>query len=120
MRSGAIPPTAAANGFPAGDEFESGEAPAEPEAASVDVVTVEEVLIVDPGEQRVDWLALHGDAYASVQRSGLIAMGPGELGSRERRDQQQRADNDQACRPWSIAHAAPPDARGDDDTHALS
>jgi len=40
---------------------------------------VEEVLIVDPRKQRVDWLALHDGEYEPVGRSGLIESGPGEL-----------------------------------------
>jgi Uma2 family endonuclease len=44
---------------------------------------VDEVLIVDPHKQTVDWLALseHG-AYEPVQRSALIDLGPGELAER--------------------------------------
>jgi Uma2 family endonuclease len=40
---------------------------------------VDEVLIVDPDERAVRWLALAGGKYRDVQRSGLIDLGPGEL-----------------------------------------
>ena len=41
---------------------------------------VDELLIVDPEKRQVDWLALTpGGKYASVERSGLIALGPSEL-----------------------------------------
>ncbi len=43
---------------------------------------VDEVLIVDPAERTVTWLALHDGAYQPVQRSGLIALGPTELAAR--------------------------------------
>jgi Uma2 family endonuclease len=36
---------------------------------------VEEVLIVDPQERSVSWLALEAGEYRPVERSGLIAMG---------------------------------------------
>ncbi|MGI8903489.1 MAG: Uma2 family endonuclease [Solirubrobacteraceae bacterium] len=37
---------------------------------------VEEVLIVDPAERTVAWLALAEDEYRPVVRSGLIELGP--------------------------------------------
>lgn len=40
---------------------------------------VDELVIVDPAERSVRWLALHGDEYQEVQRSGLIELGPAEL-----------------------------------------
>jgi len=40
---------------------------------------VDEVLLVDPAERTVTWLALREGAYASVDRSGLIELGPSEL-----------------------------------------
>jgi Uma2 family endonuclease len=40
---------------------------------------VQEVLIVDPREHAVHWLALDGDEYRPVQRSGLIELGPEDL-----------------------------------------
>lgn len=41
---------------------------------------VEEVVIVDPREREVQWLALGEDGeYGSVERSGLIALGPTEV-----------------------------------------
>lgn len=40
---------------------------------------VDEVLIVDPAERKVTWLALREGEYRSVQRSGLIELGPTEL-----------------------------------------
>lgn len=40
---------------------------------------VEELLIVDPQRRTVDWLALAREEYRPVQRSALIALGPGEL-----------------------------------------
>jgi Uma2 family endonuclease len=43
---------------------------------------VDEVLIVDPKERTVHWLALDGDEYREVQRSGLIELGPAELAER--------------------------------------
>jgi Uma2 family endonuclease len=36
---------------------------------------VDEVLIVDPDRQSVDWLALAGERYEPVARSGLIELG---------------------------------------------
>jgi len=41
---------------------------------------VDEVLLVDPAERTVTWLALHDGEYEPVQRSGLIELGPTELG----------------------------------------
>ena len=40
---------------------------------------VDEVLLVDPAEQTVTWLALRDGAYKPVQRSRLIELGPTEL-----------------------------------------
>jgi Uma2 family endonuclease len=40
---------------------------------------VDEVLIVDPQERSVNWLALEQGRYRPVQRSGLIALGAAEL-----------------------------------------
>jgi hypothetical protein len=37
------------------------------------------VLIVDPADHTVHWLALADCEYREVQRSGLIDLGPGEL-----------------------------------------
>lgn len=40
---------------------------------------VDEVLVVDPRERTIDWLALVGSEYRGVPRSGLIDLGPSEL-----------------------------------------
>jgi Uma2 family endonuclease len=40
---------------------------------------VDEVLIVDPQERSVDWLARDGEEYREVERSGLIDLGPAQL-----------------------------------------
>jgi hypothetical protein len=40
---------------------------------------VDEVLLVDPAERTVTWLALRGGAYEPVERSALIVLGPSEL-----------------------------------------
>lgn len=40
---------------------------------------VDEVLLVDPAERAVTWLALHDGDYQPVQHSGLIELGPAEL-----------------------------------------
>jgi hypothetical protein len=40
---------------------------------------VDEVLIVDPTEQTITWLALREGEYQPVQRSGLIELEPVEL-----------------------------------------
>jgi hypothetical protein len=40
---------------------------------------VDEVLLVDPAERTVTWLALHDGKYEPVRRSGLIELGPTEL-----------------------------------------
>jgi Uma2 family endonuclease len=40
---------------------------------------VNEILIVDPGEKRVHWLALTDGHYQAVEYSGLIELGPAEL-----------------------------------------
>jgi Uma2 family endonuclease len=43
---------------------------------------VDEVLLVDPAERKVTWLALRDGEYAPVQRSALIELGPAELADR--------------------------------------
>jgi Uma2 family endonuclease len=43
---------------------------------------VDEVLIVDPDECRVHWLALTGKSYQPTERSGVINLGPAELAQR--------------------------------------
>jgi len=43
---------------------------------------VDEVVIVDPQERRVEWLGLAGERYEPVEVSGLITLGPAELGQR--------------------------------------
>jgi Uma2 family endonuclease len=43
---------------------------------------VDEVLIVDPAEHAVHWLALTDGEYRDVERSGLIDLGPAELAAR--------------------------------------
>ncbi len=44
---------------------------------------VDELLIVDPEQRRVDWLVLRPDGqYCSVERSTLISLGPDELAER--------------------------------------
>ena len=41
---------------------------------------VDELLIVDPQERRVHWLALRPSGeYVTIERSALIALGPAEL-----------------------------------------
>jgi hypothetical protein len=40
------------------------------------------VLIVDPSDRTIHWLALSDDGYREVQRSGLIDLGPSELAER--------------------------------------
>jgi len=40
---------------------------------------VDELLIVDPTERTVTWLALRAGEYQPVQRSGLIKLGPADL-----------------------------------------
>ncbi len=40
---------------------------------------VDEVLIVDPSDHAVHWLALADGEYREVQRSHLIDLGPAEL-----------------------------------------
>ncbi len=44
--------------------------------------SVDEVLIVDPSDRTIHWLALSGGEYREVQRSDLIELGPGELAER--------------------------------------
>jgi Uma2 family endonuclease len=43
---------------------------------------VDEVLIVEPAEHAVHWLALAAGEYREVERSGLIDLGPAELAER--------------------------------------
>jgi Uma2 family endonuclease len=43
---------------------------------------VDELLIVDPAERAVRWLALTDGEYRDVQRSALIDLGPGVLAER--------------------------------------
>ncbi len=43
---------------------------------------VDEVLLVDPVERTVQWLALSGGEYQPVERSGLIDLGAAELAAR--------------------------------------
>ena len=43
---------------------------------------VDEVLIVDPNQPSVHWLARSGGEYREAQRSGLIDLGPSELAER--------------------------------------
>jgi Uma2 family endonuclease len=43
---------------------------------------VDEVLLVDPSKHSVTWLALRDGAYAPVERSALIDVGPTELADR--------------------------------------
>jgi hypothetical protein len=43
---------------------------------------VEELLIVDPQAQTVEWLSLAGEDYRPTERSGLIACGAAELDQR--------------------------------------
>ena len=40
---------------------------------------VDELLVVDPEEHTVHWMALDAGRYVDVERSSLIALGPGEL-----------------------------------------
>jgi hypothetical protein len=40
---------------------------------------VDEVLIVDPQQRSVSWLALEDGEYAPIERSGLVELGPQEL-----------------------------------------
>ena len=44
---------------------------------------VDELLIVDPNERRVHWLALQADGeYRPIERSAMVALGPAELAER--------------------------------------
>ena len=43
---------------------------------------VDELLIVDPRERSVHWLARSGEEYREIERSGLIELGPAELADR--------------------------------------
>jgi Uma2 family endonuclease len=43
---------------------------------------VDELLIVDPQKRSVDWLSLADGQYRSIERSGLIDLGPAELAQR--------------------------------------
>jgi Uma2 family endonuclease len=40
---------------------------------------VDEVLIVDPQQQTVSWLALEDERYSPIERSGLVELGAEEL-----------------------------------------
>jgi Uma2 family endonuclease len=40
---------------------------------------VDEVLILDPAERAIHWLALAGNDYQPIERSALIDLGPAEL-----------------------------------------
>jgi Uma2 family endonuclease len=40
---------------------------------------VDEVLLVDPAERSVTWLALRDGDYVPIERSGLIELGPTDL-----------------------------------------
>ena len=41
---------------------------------------VDEVLIIDPREHSISWLGLENGEYQPIARSGLIDLGPNELG----------------------------------------
>jgi len=43
---------------------------------------VDEVLLVDPADRTVTWLALGGGEYQPVMRSRLIELGPAEVAAR--------------------------------------
>ncbi|MDE3069550.1 MAG: Uma2 family endonuclease [Acidobacteriota bacterium] len=43
---------------------------------------VDELLIVDPQEHALHWLALEAGRYAPIERSGLIELGASELDAR--------------------------------------
>ena len=43
---------------------------------------VDEILIVDPHERAVHWLTLVDGDYRSIERSGLVDLGPADLGKR--------------------------------------
>jgi Uma2 family endonuclease len=43
---------------------------------------VEELLIVDPKQREIHWLALHGNHYRTIDRSALIDLGHQELAGR--------------------------------------
>lgn len=43
---------------------------------------VDELLIIDPEERRVHWLALKGGRYEPVEQSSLIELGPARLAER--------------------------------------
>jgi hypothetical protein len=45
-------------------------------------VRVEELLISDPQERAVHWLALEQGEYRPLARSGLVELGPRELSAR--------------------------------------
>ncbi len=40
---------------------------------------VDELLVIDPQERRVHWLALRDGSYEPIERSSLIELGPAEL-----------------------------------------
>ncbi len=43
---------------------------------------VDELLIVDPATHKIDWLVLSDGEYRSIERSGLIDLGAGDLAER--------------------------------------
>ena len=43
---------------------------------------VEELLIVDPHEKTISWMALEAGEYKHLKRSRLIELGVSELGAR--------------------------------------
>ncbi len=43
---------------------------------------IDELLILDPQKQTVGWFGLQHDAYAPIERSGLIELGPAELAAK--------------------------------------
>ncbi|MDQ6745774.1 MAG: Uma2 family endonuclease [Actinomycetota bacterium] len=43
---------------------------------------VQELLIIDPQQRQLHWLALAGEGYEPVERSGLVDLGSAELAER--------------------------------------
>lgn len=43
---------------------------------------VDELVIVDPGQRKIDWLGLTGGEYHPIERSGLIDLSVAELSRR--------------------------------------
>jgi Uma2 family endonuclease len=41
--------------------------------------TMDEVVIIDPDQRRIDWLARHDGDYLQVECSALIGLGPRTL-----------------------------------------